>query len=136
MASKPLRQSGITTSIDTIGQDLLHDIVSRLPATSFASAACVSRSWNLLCDRILSRPKLASACSDNSPLEDQYRVGMMDVVEQMGYAMSHKTVIVGDCSSRFRYSNCPDAWSIGAALVFAVESNKPPGYFKIYTLAS
>ncbi|KAI7755994.1 hypothetical protein M8C21_027546, partial [Ambrosia artemisiifolia] len=57
---------------------------------------------------------------------DQYRAGMMDVVEQMGYAMSHKTVIVGDCSSRFRYSNCPDAWSIGAALVFAVESNKPP----------
>ncbi|KAI7732283.1 hypothetical protein M8C21_027996, partial [Ambrosia artemisiifolia] len=65
---------------------------------------------------------------------DQYRAGMMDVVEQMGYAMSHKTVIVGDCSSRFRYSNWPDAWSIGAALVFAVESNKPPGNSKIYTL--
>ncbi|KAJ0785377.1 putative F-box domain-containing protein [Helianthus annuus] len=63
--------SGIAAAaIDIIGEDLLQSIVSRLPATSFASAACVSRSWNLLCERVLCRPKLSSACSLNpSPQE-------------------------------------------------------------------
>ncbi|KAJ0701877.1 putative F-box domain-containing protein [Helianthus annuus] len=62
--------SGIAAAIDIIGEDLLQSIVSRLPATSFASAACVSRSWNLLCERVLSRPKLSSACSVNPSLQD------------------------------------------------------------------
>ncbi|KAJ0617593.1 putative F-box domain, FIST, C-domain, F-box-like domain superfamily protein [Helianthus annuus] len=56
-------------TIDLIGEDLLHNIVARLPATSFASAACVSRSWNLVCDRVLCRPKLSAACSFNHSLQ-------------------------------------------------------------------
>ncbi|KAJ0785344.1 putative F-box domain-containing protein [Helianthus annuus] len=70
MTSQTLRQCGIAAPIDVINEDLLQNIVARLPATSFASAACVSRSWNLVCDRVLSRPKLASACSINRSLED------------------------------------------------------------------
>ncbi|CAK9183190.1 unnamed protein product [Ilex paraguariensis] len=49
--------------IDAIGEDVLQNILSRLPALSFASAACVSRSWNKICKRVLSRPKLTSALS-------------------------------------------------------------------------
>ncbi|KAI7732281.1 hypothetical protein M8C21_027994, partial [Ambrosia artemisiifolia] len=60
----------MATTIDIIGEDLLHNIVSRLPATSFAYAACVSRSWNLVCERVLSRPKLVSACSFNPNFDD------------------------------------------------------------------
>ncbi|MFS7931076.1 putative F-box domain-containing protein [Helianthus anomalus] len=63
--------SGITAAaIDVIGEDNLLNIFTTLPATSFASAACVSRSWNLLCQRVLSRPKLSSACSVNPSLQD------------------------------------------------------------------
>ncbi|KAJ0785385.1 putative F-box domain-containing protein [Helianthus annuus] len=69
MTSQTLRQCGITAPIDVISEDLLQNIVARLPATSFASAACVSRSWNVVCDRVLSRPKFASACSLNRSLE-------------------------------------------------------------------
>ncbi|KAI7726494.1 hypothetical protein M8C21_002344 [Ambrosia artemisiifolia] len=54
--------SRIATTIDLVGEDLLLNIVTRLPALSFASAACVSRSWNLVCNQILFRPKLSSAC--------------------------------------------------------------------------
>ncbi|KAM7483466.1 hypothetical protein LguiB_008049 [Lonicera macranthoides] len=57
------------SSIDLIGEDLLHNILSRLPALSFASASCVSRAWNLVCDRLLSRPKLLSALSLNPSLQ-------------------------------------------------------------------
>ncbi|KAK1413277.1 hypothetical protein QVD17_35048 [Tagetes erecta] len=56
-------------TIDLIGEDLLHNIVARLPAISFASAASVSRSWNIVCDRVLCRPKLSSACSFNPSLQ-------------------------------------------------------------------
>lgn len=56
-------------SIDVIGEDLLQNVLSRLPALSFASAACVSRFWNLLCDSILSTPKLSSALSQNPSLK-------------------------------------------------------------------
>ncbi|KAF8390668.1 hypothetical protein HHK36_025195 [Tetracentron sinense] len=52
-----------------IGDDLLRNILSRLPALSYASAACVSRSWNHLCNEILSRPKILSALSLNPRLE-------------------------------------------------------------------
>jgi hypothetical protein len=55
----------VRTGLALINDDLLHNILLRLTATSFASAACVSKSWNLLCNRILSRPKLASALSLN-----------------------------------------------------------------------
>ncbi|PIN06932.1 hypothetical protein CDL12_20506 [Handroanthus impetiginosus] len=48
----------------------MQNILRRLPALSFASAACVSRLWNSLCNHILSSPKLASAVSLNPSLED------------------------------------------------------------------
>ncbi|KVH98118.1 F-box domain, cyclin-like protein [Cynara cardunculus var. scolymus] len=64
----PSRPCGVAATIDFIGEDLLQNIVARLPAFSFASAACVSRSWNLVCDRVLCRPKLSSACSFNFSL--------------------------------------------------------------------
>ncbi|KAK1436740.1 hypothetical protein QVD17_02522 [Tagetes erecta] len=57
------------TTIDDLGIDLLQNIVSRLPALSFASADCVSRSWNHACHHILCRPKLSSACSINPSLQ-------------------------------------------------------------------
>ncbi|KAI7755868.1 hypothetical protein M8C21_013496 [Ambrosia artemisiifolia] len=65
----PPSKTQMPTTIDLIGEDLLHNIVSRLPATSFAYAACVSRSWNLVCERLLCRPKLSSACSFNPSLQ-------------------------------------------------------------------
>ncbi|XP_027076365.2 F-box/LRR-repeat protein At5g63520-like [Coffea arabica] len=64
---------------DAIGIDLLHNIISRLPATSFASAACVNRSWNSICSRILSYPKLSSAISLNPSLEE----AVNEVVEKV-----------------------------------------------------
>ncbi|CAI9267316.1 unnamed protein product [Lactuca saligna] len=70
---------GIAATIDLIGEDLLQNIVARLPAFSFASAACVSRSWNLVCDRVLCRPKLSSACSFSSSLE----VAVEDVLNKV-----------------------------------------------------
>ncbi|KAJ0804341.1 putative F-box-like domain superfamily protein [Helianthus annuus] len=70
MTSRTLRQTKVSATIDHIGEDLLQNIVGRLPATTFASSACVNRSWNLVCDRVLSRPKLASACSFNPSLQD------------------------------------------------------------------
>ncbi|GMH31492.1 hypothetical protein Nepgr_033335 [Nepenthes gracilis] len=53
-----------------VGQDILQHILSKLPAQSFAYASCVSRTWNYICGRILSRPKLSSALSLNPALED------------------------------------------------------------------
>ncbi|XP_042504839.1 F-box/LRR-repeat protein At5g63520 isoform X2 [Macadamia integrifolia] len=53
----------------SIEEDTLRNVLSRLPASSFASAACVSRSWNRVCNQILSRPKLLSALSLNPLLE-------------------------------------------------------------------
>ncbi|GMI75712.1 hypothetical protein like AT5G63520 [Hibiscus trionum] len=54
-----------TIGFSLINDDLLQNILSRLPATSFASAASVSKAWNAACSRILSRPKLSSAISLN-----------------------------------------------------------------------
>ncbi|KAL5791518.1 hypothetical protein ACOSP7_000112 [Xanthoceras sorbifolium] len=51
-----------------MNEDLLQNILCRLPAKSFASAACVSKSWNKVCSRILSRPKIVSAVSLKSSL--------------------------------------------------------------------
>lgn len=48
--------------------DIFQNILSRLPALSFASAACVNKSWYNGCGRILSRPKLVSALSCNPSL--------------------------------------------------------------------
>ncbi|XP_076884000.1 F-box/LRR-repeat protein At5g63520-like [Bidens hawaiensis] len=57
-------------TIDLVGEDILLNIIARLPALSFASAACVNRSWNLVCSCVLCRPKLSSACSYNPSLQD------------------------------------------------------------------
>ncbi|KAF7834000.1 F-box/LRR-repeat protein [Senna tora] len=51
------------SGFDGLTEDLLFNILARLPAQSFASAACVTKSWNHICKRVLSRPKLASALS-------------------------------------------------------------------------
>ncbi|OMO84147.1 hypothetical protein CCACVL1_10976 [Corchorus capsularis] len=59
--------------------DILQNIVSRLPALSFASAACVSKTWNKVCGRVLSRPKLAAALSVNGSLQD----GVKEVVDKV-----------------------------------------------------
>ncbi|XWS60247.1 hypothetical protein CRYUN_Cryun07bG0019700 [Craigia yunnanensis] len=53
-----------------VNDDILQNILFRLPALSFATAACVSKSWNKVCDRVLSCPKLASALSLNPSLPD------------------------------------------------------------------
>ncbi|KAK3043229.1 hypothetical protein RJ639_002472 [Escallonia herrerae] len=69
MASQPQRLIGGGEAIVFIGEDLLQNILTRLTAASFASAASVSRSWSIVCGRILSRPKLSSALSFNFSLQ-------------------------------------------------------------------
>ncbi|KAG7539055.1 F-box-like domain superfamily [Arabidopsis suecica] len=61
-----------TVPIAAMNEDLLHNILLRLPAKSFAFASCVNRSWSSVCNRILSRPKMISAFSRNP---DQLRAG-------------------------------------------------------------
>ncbi|KAL6181786.1 hypothetical protein ACLB2K_048435 [Fragaria x ananassa] len=66
------KQLKTTTSgemLSLLNDDLLHNILARLPAPSFAAAACVSKSWSHVCTLILSRPKLASALSLNPNLQ-------------------------------------------------------------------
>jgi hypothetical protein len=58
--------------IAAMNEDLLHNILLRLPAKSFAFASCVNRFWSSVCNRILSRPKMISAFSRNP---DQLRAG-------------------------------------------------------------
>ncbi|KAK4373706.1 hypothetical protein RND71_009090 [Anisodus tanguticus] len=62
------RQKSAAT-IDMIGEDLVYNIFSNLPAVACASAACVSRSWNLIITRLLSLPKLSSSLSLNPNLQ-------------------------------------------------------------------
>ncbi|KAK9045925.1 hypothetical protein V6N11_051828 [Hibiscus sabdariffa] len=54
----------------TASDDILRNILFRLPASSFASAACVNNSWNKVCDTVLACPKLATALSLNPSLPD------------------------------------------------------------------
>ncbi|XP_024024178.1 F-box/LRR-repeat protein At5g63520 isoform X2 [Morus notabilis] len=68
-----------TTGFSLLTDDLLHNILARLPAPSFASAACVSKSWNRVSSQVLSRPKLASALSlDPSP-----QVAVREVIDKV-----------------------------------------------------
>ncbi|KAF5732229.1 hypothetical protein HS088_TW18G00920 [Tripterygium wilfordii] len=68
-----------TKGIALMNEDLLQNVLYRLPAVSFASAACVSKSWNQLCNRILSRPKLASALSMNPSKQ----VALQEVIDKV-----------------------------------------------------
>ena len=73
-SSSTLRMSKTKTHrttpwFDEINGDVLQNILERLPAAWFASATCVSKQWNRVCNRILSRPKLASALSLNPSLD-------------------------------------------------------------------
>lgn len=65
--------------VSQVGDDILEYIFSKLPAKSFAYAACVTRSWNSICGRFLSRPKLASALSLNSSTSE----AINEVVEKV-----------------------------------------------------
>ncbi|XP_068665888.1 F-box/LRR-repeat protein At5g63520 isoform X2 [Aristolochia californica] len=53
-----------------LGVDLLHNILSRLPAVSFSRAAATCRTFRKICTRVLNRPKLLSALSLNTLLQD------------------------------------------------------------------
>ncbi|KAJ7957228.1 F-box/LRR-repeat protein [Quillaja saponaria] len=75
--AKEMMMSGIGFGL--INEDLVHNILARLPAPSFASAACVSKSWNSICNRILSRPKLSSALS----LNPSFAVAVNEVLEKV-----------------------------------------------------
>ncbi|XP_031129147.1 F-box/LRR-repeat protein At5g63520 isoform X1 [Ipomoea triloba] len=70
------------TTIDSIGDDLLHNIFSRLPAPFCATVACVCRSWNLIATRILSYPKFSSALSRNPSLQDAVNEVIEEVLSQ------------------------------------------------------
>ncbi|XP_047181523.1 F-box/LRR-repeat protein At5g63520 [Vigna umbellata] len=69
-STKVKASSDANTSLSMLNEDILQNILARLPAVPFASAACVSKAWNSLCNRILSRPKLSSALSLNPSLPD------------------------------------------------------------------
>ncbi|MED6172692.1 hypothetical protein PIB30_052322 [Stylosanthes scabra] len=68
--SNEANATGNGGSFGSVNDDLLQNILARLPARSFASAACVSKSWSSVCNRILTRPKLSSALSLNPSLSD------------------------------------------------------------------
>ncbi|XP_058786372.1 F-box/LRR-repeat protein At5g63520 isoform X2 [Vicia villosa] len=68
--TKGKSSNDLNTGITLLNDDLLHNILPRLPALSFASASCVSKSWNSICTRIISRPKLSSALSLNPSLRE------------------------------------------------------------------
>ncbi|KAJ4851428.1 hypothetical protein Tsubulata_043961, partial [Turnera subulata] len=69
---------------DQVNEDVMHNIFSRLPASSFASAACVNKYWNTVCTRILSRPKIASALSINPSLPDAVKEVLDKLIERLG----------------------------------------------------
>ncbi|KAM3338395.1 F-box/LRR-repeat protein isoform X1 [Capsicum galapagoense] len=83
--SPPLPSTSPSTSplpaatIDTIGEDLLYKIFTKLHAVECAAAACVSRSWNVTITRLLSLPKLSSALS----LSPSLQVAVNDVADKV-----------------------------------------------------
>ncbi|KAB5532159.1 hypothetical protein DKX38_018829 [Salix brachista] len=79
MEEKPKELKTPMTSFASINEDLVQNIVRRLPASSFASAACVSKSWNQICNQILSIPKFASAFS----LNQDEKVALEEVVNKV-----------------------------------------------------
>nr|XP_009621682.1 F-box/LRR-repeat protein At5g63520-like [Nicotiana tomentosiformis] len=69
-------------TIDMIGEDLLHNILSKLPAVECATAACVSRSWNLIITRLLFLPNLFSSLSRNPNLQGAVNEVVEKVLER------------------------------------------------------
>ncbi|KAJ9163910.1 hypothetical protein P3X46_023532 [Hevea brasiliensis] len=67
--TKKKRIEEAKTGFGLLSEDIVEKILRRLPAPSLASAACVSKLWYQNCNRILSRPKLASAISLNPSLD-------------------------------------------------------------------
>ncbi|CAI9106773.1 OLC1v1005992C2 [Oldenlandia corymbosa var. corymbosa] len=67
---------------DVLGADLVNNILSRLPAKSFAFAACVNHFWNSICSRILSVPKLSTAISLNPSLDGAVNEVMEKVMSE------------------------------------------------------
>ncbi|ERN09890.1 F-box/LRR-repeat protein At5g63520 [Amborella trichopoda] len=54
----------------SLPEELWENILGRLPAKAFAKACVTCHSWNCICNRILSRPKLLSALSVHHTLEE------------------------------------------------------------------
>ncbi|KAL9392836.1 hypothetical protein Peur_016756 [Populus x canadensis] len=79
MEEKPKEAKTPMTGFASINEDLFQNILKRIPALSFASAACVSKSWNRNCNQILYKPKLASAFSLN-PVQ---KVALEEVVNKV-----------------------------------------------------
>lgn len=82
MEESPAKSTEGGGRFSLIGEDIHQDILSRLPATTFASAACVSRSWSFLCNRILTRPKLLSALSLNPVLKEAVNEALNKVLAE------------------------------------------------------
>ncbi|XP_009359522.2 F-box/LRR-repeat protein At5g63520 [Pyrus x bretschneideri] len=61
------REQGVFSRVD---DDILQNILGRLPGVAFAAAACVNTTWNKNCSHMLSRPKFASALSLNPDLHN------------------------------------------------------------------
>ncbi|KAG8652684.1 F-box/LRR-repeat protein At5g63520 [Manihot esculenta] len=81
----PTKEKMRASGFSLVSEDVVENILSRLPALSFASAACVSRCWNKVCGRILSKPKLASALSLNPSLHDAVKEVLEKVLSQPIY---------------------------------------------------
>ncbi|CAN6567284.1 unnamed protein product [Malus baccata var. baccata] len=93
-ASSPLLPLSLHASIN---DDLLDDILSHLTAISFASAACVSKSWNQICSRILAHPKVASALS----LHPSPKVAVKEVIERVLGGSIRPRFVVANIGSGF-----------------------------------
>ncbi|GAV92462.1 F-box domain-containing protein/FIST_C domain-containing protein [Cephalotus follicularis] len=65
---KKKKKRKMASGFSLVNEDILQNILKRLPAVSFSSAACVSKCWYNVCSTILSKPKLASALSLNPSL--------------------------------------------------------------------
>lgn len=97
---------GDDRGVDLLSDDLLHDILSRLPALSFASAACVSRSWRRIAGAVLSRPKLAAAISLNHSFQVFYIIDKCMVLFFFFLVVHHIVV----CFSGNFGKICLDLW--------------------------
>lgn len=73
------RGGGGSSMPNCLGEDVINDIIKRLPAKSVASAACVCRSWRNQAAKILCTPKLMSALSQNQRLE----AAMDEILEKL-----------------------------------------------------